>query len=90
MLTILFCIGYLFDIGKDFFMIVAGGITTLKPIGGLVTNNPAMTNAQVQQQQQAAQERAEAKQAAVDALVNKFADNNAKPTGGSQWRVPFK
>jgi len=90
MLTILFCIGYLFDIGKDFFMIVAGGITTLKPIGGLVTNNPAMTDAQVQQQQQAAQERAEAKQAAVDALVNKFADNNAKPTGGSQWRVPFK
>ena len=90
MLTILFCIGYLFDIGKDFFMIVAGGITTLKPIGGLVTNNPAMTDAQVQQQQKAAQERAEAKQAAVDALVNKFADNNAKNTGGSQWRVPFK
>jgi hypothetical protein len=89
MLTILFCIGYLFDIGKDFFMIVAGGITTLKPIGGLVTNNPAMTDAQAQQQQKAAQERAEAKQAAVDAMVNKFAETNANNAGGSRWRVPF-
>ena len=50
-------------------MIVAGGITTLKPIGGLVTNNPGMTDAQIQAQQQAAVERAAAKQAAVHSVV---------------------
>jgi hypothetical protein len=72
-------------------MIVAGGITTLKPIGGLVTNNPGMTDAQIQAQQQAAVERAAAKQAAVDALVNKFADNNANNTlSGKRWTAPFK
>ena len=70
-------------------MIVAGGITTLKPVGGLVTNNPAMTDAQVQQQQAAAQARAEAKQSAVDALVNKFAQDNANNTSGKRWSVPF-
>ena len=72
-------------------MIVAGGITTLKPIGGLVTNNPGMTDSQVQAQQQAAVERAAAKQAAVDALVNKFAENNANnTTSGKRWSTPFK
>ena len=72
-------------------MIVAGGITTLKPIGGLVTNNPGMTDAQIQAQQQAAVERAAAKQAAVDALVNKFEDNNANNTlSGKRWTAPFK
>ncbi len=73
-------------------MIVAGGITTLKPIGGLVSNNPGMTDAQAQQQQQQAQARAEAKQAAVDALVNKFAQNNANSAnnGEKRWTTPFK
>jgi len=73
-------------------MIVAGGITTLKPIGGIISNNPGMTDAQLQQQQQQAQARAEAKQAAVDTLVNKFAKNNTDSdnNGGKRWSTPFK
>lgn len=73
-------------------MIVAGGITTLKPIGGLVSSNPNMTDAQAQAHQQAAAERAIQKQAAVDALVNKFAENNTNnnATSGKRWSVPFK
>ena len=33
-------------------MIVAGGIVTLKPVGGIVSNNPAMAQAQIEAQQQ--------------------------------------
>ena len=64
-------------------MIIAGGIVSLKPIGGLISNNPNMTDAQAQAHQQAAAERAAQKQAAVDALVNKFADNNTNNNSSS-------
>jgi hypothetical protein len=62
--------------------IVAGGIVTLKPVGGLVTSNPNGLATQTPEQQQAKQEE---KQAKVDALVNKVAQQNQK-----RWSVPFK
>lgn len=66
--------------------IVAGGIVSLKPIGGVVSNNPNMTDAQVQAHQQAMQQKAAEQQQKVDNLINKFAETNNKP----KWTVPFK
>ncbi len=68
--------------------IVAGGIVSLKPLGGVVTNAPtvggAMTPEQVAQLQQ---QRREQKQAEVDALVDKIAQQNQTQ---KRWSVPFK
>lgn len=66
--------------------IVAGGIVSLKPIGGVVSNNPNMTDAQIQAHQQAMQQKAVEQQQKVDNLINKFAETNNKP----KWTVPFK
>lgn len=65
--------------------IVAGGIVSLKPVGGLVSNNPNMTDAQVQAQQQAIHQKSVERQEKVDSLINKVAETN-KP----KWTVPFK
>lgn len=66
--------------------IVAGGIVTMKPVGGVISNNPQLTDAQIQAQQQAVQQKAAEKQEKVDNLINKFAETNNK----SKWSVPFK
>lgn len=66
--------------------IVAGGIVSLKPIGGVISNNPNMTDAQIQAQQQVMQQKAVEQQQKVDNLINKFAETNNKP----KWTVPFK
>ena len=69
--------------------IVAGGIVSLKPVGGIVTNAPtvvggAMTPEQLQQLQN---QKKQQQQAQVDALVDKIAQQNQTQ---KRWSVPFK
>jgi hypothetical protein len=73
-------------------MMVAGGITTLRPVGGLHTNNPGMTQAQYDAQQAAV----EAKKARVDDLVNKLAQQHqankptpVDPNAPKRWSVKY-
>ncbi len=56
------------------------GIVTLKPVGGLVTNNPNFGADQAQKlaEQQARQAAQAAQQAKVDALAQKLAEEQAK------------
>jgi len=67
--------------------IVAGGITTLKPIGGIISNNPAMNAAQAEA---AAQERAAKHQEKLDTFINKVVDNQKGTDNKPRWTVPFK
>jgi len=67
--------------------IVAGGIVSLKPIGGIVSNNPGMSNAQVQAAQQAVEQKAQARQQKVDNFIAKVAESNVD---SKKWAVPFK
>ena len=57
-------------------MIVAGGITTLRPLGGIHTNNPGMTQAQYDAQQASIEVKKAAQQARVDNLVDKLAQQH--------------
>ena len=66
---------------------VAGGIVSLKPIGGIVTNNPGMSDAQVQVAQQAVEQKAQDRQQKVDNFIDKVAASNVD---SKQWTVPFK
>ena len=77
-------------------MMVAGGITTLRPVGGLHTNNPGMTQAQYDAQQAAVEAKKAAQQARVDDLVNKLAQqhqaNQMKPIdpgATKRWSVKY-
>jgi hypothetical protein len=67
--------------------IVAGGIVSLKPIGGIVSNNPGMSNAQVQAAQQAVEQKAQDRQQKVDNFIAKVAESNVDT---KKWTVPFK
>jgi len=67
--------------------IVAGGIVSLKPIGGIVSNNPGMSNAQVQAAQQAVEQKAQDRQQKVDNFIAKVAESNVD---SKKWAVPFK
>lgn len=64
--------------------IVAGGIVSLKPIGGLITNNPNGLATLTPEQQQAKQDQ---KQAKVDALIDKVVQQKQTQ---NRWSVPFK
>ncbi len=64
--------------------IVAGGIVSLKPVGGLITNNPNGLSTQTPEQHQAKQDE---KQAKVDDFVNKVVQQNQNQ---KRWSVPFK
>jgi hypothetical protein len=66
---------------------VAGGIVSLKPIGGIVTNNPGMSNAEVQAAQQAVEQKAQDRQQKVDNFIDKVAASNVD---SKKWSVPFK
>lgn len=66
---------------------VAGGIVSLKPIGGIVTNNPGMSDAQVQVAQQAVEQKAQDRQQKVDNFIDKVAASNVD---SKKWTVPFK
>jgi response regulator of citrate/malate metabolism len=77
-------------------MMVAGGITTLKPVGGLHTNNPGMTQAQYDAQQAAIEAKKAAQQARVDDLVNKLAQQHqankptpVDPNAPKRWSVKY-
>lgn len=71
-------------------MFVAGGIVGLKPIGGLITNNPNMTAAQVDAAKKVADQRAIQRQQKVDQFINKVADANKDANNKPKWTVPFK
>lgn len=69
--------------------IVAGGIVSLKPVGGIVTNAPtvvggAMTPEQLQQRQE---QKKQEQQAKINTLVDKIAQQNQTQ---KKWSVPFK
>lgn len=70
--------------------IVAGGITTLKPIGGIISNNPAMNAAQAEAAAQQAAERAAKHQEKLDTFINKVVDNQKGADNKPRWTVPFK
>lgn len=77
-------------------MMVAGGITTLRPIGSLHTNNPGMTQAQYDAQQAAMEAKKAAQQARVDDLVNKLAQQHqankptpVDPNAPKKWSVKY-
>lgn len=73
-------------------MRIAGGIVSIKPIGGIVSNNPNFA----QQQQQQAQREA-TRQAQVDAIADKLAaqhqakqaQQSAPTDQAPKWTVPF-
>lgn len=67
---------------------IAGGIVELKPIGGVVTNNPGMTDQQLQAAEESAVQKAQERQQQVDNLINKFADQQSPSE--KKWSVPFK
>ena len=67
--------------------IIAGGIVTLKPIGGLISKNSNMTDAQAQE---AMAQRAVKRQEKVDTFINKVADANKDANNKPRWSVPFK
>ncbi len=69
-------------------MFIAGGIVTQKPIGGIVSNNNSMADAQVQAQKEA--ERAQQNQNKLDTFINKVVDNQKGPDDKPHWTVPFK
>jgi hypothetical protein len=71
-------------------MFVAGGIVSLKPIGGLITNNPSMTVAQAEEAKKIADRRATQRQQKVDQFINKVADANKDANNKPKWTVPFK
>jgi len=60
----------------------------LQPVGGIITNNPGMTEQQIEAAQQAAAQKAQERQQQVDNLINKFAEQNAPSE--KKWSVPFK
>ena len=66
--------------------IIAGGIVTLKPIGGLIGKNSNMTDAQAQE---AMAQRAVKRQEKVDTFINKVADANKDANNKPRWSVPF-
>lgn len=70
--------------------IVAGGIVTLKPVGGIISNNPAMNAAQAEAAAKAADERASKHQAKLDTFINKVVDNQKGTDNKPRWSVPFK
>ena len=77
-------------------MIVAGGITTLRPLGGIHTNNPGMTQAQYDAQQASVEAKKAAQQARVDNLVNKLAQQHqanqptpVDPNAPKRWSVKY-
>ena len=77
-------------------MIVAGGITTLRPLGGIHTNNPGMTQAQYDAQQASIEVKKAAQQARVDDLVNKLAQQHqankptpVDPNAPKRWSVKY-
>jgi response regulator of citrate/malate metabolism len=77
-------------------MMVAGGITTLRPVGGIHTNNPGMTQAQYDAQQAAIEAKKAAQQARVDNLVNKLAQQHqanqptpVDPNAPKRWSVKY-
>ena len=77
-------------------MIVAGGITTLRPLGGIHTNNPGMTQAQYDAQQASVEAKKAAQQARVDNLVNKLAQQHkanqptpVDPNAQKRWSVKY-
>ena len=77
-------------------MIVAGGITTLRPLGGIHTNNPGMTQAQFDAQQASVEAKKAAQQARVDNLVNKLAQQHqanqptpVDPNAPKRWSVKY-
>ena len=77
-------------------MIVAGGITTLRPLGGIHTNNPGMTQAQYDAQQASIEVKKAAQQARVDNLVNKLAQQHqanqptpVDPNAPKRWSVKY-
>ncbi len=77
-------------------MIVAGGITTLRPVGGLHTNNPNMTQAQFDAHQAAIEAKKAAQQARVDNLINKLAQQHeankptpVDPNAVKRWSVKY-
>lgn len=69
---------------------IAGGIVTLKPVGGIISNNPAMNAAQAQAATQKADERAAQHQAKLDTFINKVVDNQRGEDNKPRWTVPFK
>lgn len=68
-------------------MIIAGGIVSQKPIGGIVHANPNATEEEIQAQQQQIAQRQADQQAQVDAMVDKLAQENQD--GDKKWSVPF-
>jgi hypothetical protein len=68
-------------------MIIAGGIVTQKPIGGIVHSNPNATEEEIQAQQQLAAQRQAEQQAQIDAMADKLAQENQN--GDKKWSVPF-
>lgn len=67
--------------------IVAGGIVSLKPIGGIVSNNPGMSNTQIQAAQRAVEQKAQDRQQKVDNFIAKVVESNVDT---KKWTVPFK
>lgn len=64
-------------------MIVAGGLVTLKPVGGLHTNSPSMQpNTQPSNFEQKQLDR----QQKIDAMIDKLAQQNQQ----KKWTVPYK
>ncbi len=77
-------------------MIVAGGITTLRPLGGIHTNNPGATQAQFDAQQASIEVKKAAQQARVDNLVDKLAQQHqankptpVDPNAQKRWSVKY-
>jgi len=68
--------------------IEAGGFISLKPVGGIVTNNPAMTDQQLKAAEDAAAQRAQERQQQVDNIIDKFAEQ--QNSSEKRWSVPFK
>jgi hypothetical protein len=66
---------------------IAGGIVSLKPIGGIVTNHPGMSDTQIQAAQQAVAQKAQDRQQKVDNFITKVAASNVD---SKKWSVPFK
>jgi hypothetical protein len=70
--------------------IITAGITALKPIGGVLSNNNAMSDVQNKAAAQQTAERAAKHQEKLDAFINKVVDNQRDQNNTPRWTVPFK
>lgn len=69
-------------------MIVAGGLVTLKPVGGVVSNNPNMSVSQADAEAKAKIEAQ--RQAQIQAQIDALAAKHQAQQTDKKWSVPFK